>query len=366
MSECRGYKYEVQQTVSIIIICVGIQHRNLNSEMDSQTVQTNSPNVKESDYNKSLEKMDDNNNNSSNEAVNKTEFTREGEDVCGHRVVNGKFVINSEKPSSEEITQEKVKIRKYFHQNTLPLSFLSDYEVRINRKLDQTRRYPVVVIRRVFQDDVKKQLYLTMGDFSKLCEILKEINNDPFLEKHDFQIKLTGSDNRSNNNCIMVKVMHHQVEIVGEKTIDTRVDIRYWFRKGVDEEWNPTLSGVRLSLTNVFQMINLENVINERCKTVCNINACFDALCNVMVKYFYADNTQSKSVNSMHGKLIKFIRNIDLSYFMQILKKDSKFCVKIFECYKSYDTEDLLSYLKSNEGINEVLACALPHFSINN
>ena len=310
-----------------------------------------------------------------------------GEDVCGHGIINDEpylasklavsnvqesvsqsvdEVLHHDVEEEEEEEEEgefcnKINITKIIHQSVIFLSPARNFEVKIERQVSEAKPFPAIIIRRSIYDNIKKQLFLFPNEFSKVCDVLKKITADPDMKTHSFDIELTGSENRVNRNCIKVNIHRDETEVDGDKLTDIRVDIRYWFRKSINDGWLPTLSGVRLPLSHIYRLVNMEETILDRCKLMSKINNNYNSLCNILIKYFLLSDI-CEAEGSRITNVKKFISQTDMSQFHNMLICESKYSVKINEFLNQYDVNELFNFIQSNTGINILLSCLSPQF----
>ena len=165
------------------------------------------------------------------------------------------------------------------------------HEIYIKRYLDEKNRFPVIVLRRNFLENVKKQFTIYPSEFDKLCEVLQEKMIDP-AASFQYIMTLNGSERRKNANCIKI----YTVECTNQVNEESQqhagagynmIDIRYWFKKDKDDkEWLPTQAGVRLYISEVRQLVNFRTRTHIRTSEIQKLNMYINTLGCVIIPYF--------------------------------------------------------------------------------
>ena len=280
----------------------------------------------------------------------------------------------------DEVDKEKIIkmdniIYETLYSSVSPIG--ARYEICIKRFLDDRNRFPVIVIRRQFFVNKKKEFTIYLSEFDKICELIHHTLNEPY-KPFDYILPLNGSRRRCDTNFIKLDTIACNTQVTdesngveGSSLTYNMFDIRYYFRKSTkDNDWQPTQAGVRLYLSELRQMLSFRSRVQNRVSEIQKLNMYINNVGSVLAPKFdrymqklkcddsLKDYKKCSQVLNING----FIKGMTLSDFTTILNDVIVENAPLYMCLQHYEPSDLFHYLRSDEGVNDMIKCILPQF----
>ena len=261
-----------------------------------------------------------------------------------------------EHPTNLQRTKSIHPARIDVENTSYPLG--EEHSVKVERFLNESdRRFPVISIQKNENTDLRKVFTLHFQEYERVVGHVTDILHDE-KDVKDWEIclQLTGSEQRQKFNMIKITSIDTFDGCVG-KCEPRKIDLRYWFlqKDSTENDWIPTKAGVRLSKDDARRLVELKNTLKLRTNTLINDNYRVE-LAGELLATDFKERTPKKDKKSRRSVFKRYLCDMTLPRLRKILETEYKKTNGHNRLInKKLNVNDIFRYLKSNEGLVELV-----------